>query len=253
MASLSVVLPAFNEEENIGPMIGDVLATAGGLAGDLEIVVVDDGSRDRTAELVRAAGETHPEIRLVQHETNRGYGAAVLTGLMAATRDLVFFTDADRQFDLAEVKGLLAAIGHADLVVGERSPRRDPLMRRLNGAGWSGLVNLLFGYTARDIDCAFKLMRREVITAVGPQVGARGATFSAEFLVRARRAGYRIREVELKGHHPRVAGRATGARPAVILRAFAELLRLRWQLWFEPATGRELSGLSRPAGPRGPR
>ena len=127
---------------------------------------------------------------------------------------------------------ITSMLGHGfpDLVVGYRAPRRDPFMRKLNGWGWSVLVTLLFGYTARDIDCAFKLFRREIIDGIGDQIASRGATFSAEFLVRAKRAGYKIREVPLAGHRPRVAGSQTGARPDVILRAFRELVRFRWQL-----------------------
>jgi glycosyltransferase involved in cell wall biosynthesis len=170
-------------------------------------------------------------VHLVQHQVNRGYGAAVFTGLTSASKDLVFFTDSDRQFDLQEIEKLLDVIDKADLVVGYRAPRRDPFMRKLNGWGWSALVTLLFGYTARDIDCAFKLMRREVIERIKDKVASRGATFSAEFLVRAKRAGFRLLEVPIHGHRPRVAGSPTGARPDVIIRAFKELIRFRISLW----------------------
>ena len=126
----------------------------------------DDEHHGRHASLqhiVKALERRYPQVRLVQHEVNQGYGAAVFTGLTSAKKELVFFTDADRQFDLREIEKLLALIGEADLVVGYRAPRRDPFMRRLNGWGWSWLVTVLFGYTARDIDCAFKLMRRTVV------------------------------------------------------------------------------------------
>jgi hypothetical protein len=109
-------------------------------------------------------------------------------------------------------------------------------MRRLNGWGWSTLVNFLFGYTAHDIDCAFKLFRRQVVEDIRDQIQSRGATFSAEFLVLAKRAGYTIREVPLHGHRPRVAGSPTGARLDVILRAFRELIKFRWRLWTQPRT-----------------
>jgi hypothetical protein len=106
-------------------------------------------------------------------------------------------------------------------------------MRLVNAWGWKTLIHLLFGYTARDIDCAFKMMRRTVIERIKDEVESRGATFSAEFLVRAKRAGFRIREVPIHGHRPRVAGSPTGARPEVIIRAFKELLRFRIALWRE--------------------
>lgn len=223
-------MPAFNEGENIGAMVREVHAVLAQLADEFEIIVVDDGSVDDTAVLTQALQATIPQLKLVQHEQNMGYGTAVFNGLKAATQELVFFTDADRQFDLAELQKLLNKIETADLVVGYRAPRRDPLMRRLNGKGWSWLVTLLFGYTARDIDCAFKLMRREVVEHLRDKVTSGGATFSAEFLVRAKLAGFKIAEVPINGHRPRVAGSPTGAKPSVILRAFKELVQFRLSL-----------------------
>mgnify|MGYP001030544810 CR=1 FL=1 len=233
ITSLSVVMPAYNEEANIEGMLADVLSVMRPRFSDLEVVVVNDGSKDRTGEVVRAFAAQHPEVRLVEHPRNLGYGAALYTALTHATRDYVFWTDSDRQFVLEDIDRLLPFAQQADLVVGYRAPRRDPFLRVLFGMGWSALVTLLFGYTARDIDCAFKLIRREVITkVVAPQVQSRGATFSAELLVRAKRAGYRIKEVPVQ-HRPRRAGSPTGARWHVIGRAFRELVRFRLQLWRE--------------------
>jgi glycosyltransferase involved in cell wall biosynthesis len=231
MNSVSITMPAYNEEDNIRAMVEDVMAAMSTIGLEYEVIVVDDGSRDKTAQVVTAMEAQFPQVRLVQHEKNQGYGAAVFTGLTSASKELVFFTDADRQFDLAEIQKLLDEIGPADLVVGYRAPRRDPFMRKLNGWGWSWLVTVLFGYTARDIDCAFKLMKRSVIDRLKSEVRSRGATFSAEFLVRARRAGFTITEVPIHGHRPRVAGNPTGAKPAVILRAFKELIQFRLALW----------------------
>jgi hypothetical protein len=132
------------------------------------------------------------------------------------------------QFDLSELERFLPRLKEADLVIGYRHARSDPWHRRFFGHGWSWLVNLLFGYTARDIDCAFKLFKRRVIETI--QVESGGAMFSAEFLVRAKLAGFKIVE-EPVNHYPRVAGSQTGARPDVILRAFRELLKLRWTMW----------------------
>lgn len=236
MKSITVAMPAYNEAENIEAMVEDVIQMMDTLADDYEVIVVDDGSRDATAQVVKSLEGRYPQVRLVQHEVNQGYGAAVFSGLTSASKELVFFTDSDRQFDLQEIKKLLDYIDQADLVVGYRAPRRDPFMRKLNGWGWSLLVTLLFGYTARDIDCAFKLMYRTVITRLQDEVKSRGATFSAEFLVRAKRAGFRIQEVPIRGHRPRVAGSQTGARLDVIVRAFKELLRFRIDLWREGKT-----------------
>jgi len=230
--SLSITMPAYNEAENIAPMLEDVLRVASSLTGDFEVIVVDDGSKDATASEVNRVAAAHPEVHLVQHPQNRGYGAAVYSGLTSATKEWVFFTDSDRQFVLDEIARLLDKRADADLVVGYRAPRRDPPIRLLNAFGWNMLVRLLFGNIVRDVDCAFKLMRRDVVQKVAPLVQSRGATFSAEWMVTAKRLGYRVVEVPVT-HRPRVAGNPTGAKPHVIWRAFKELARFRWRLWRE--------------------
>jgi len=234
--SISVVLPAYNEEANIVRTATMAVEVLEGIGTDYEVIVVDDGSRDRTAEVTQALAQRYPAVRLVQHGVNRGYGAALATGFASATKELVFMTDGDAQFDLTELNKLLPLIEQgADLAIGYRAPRRDPFMRRLNAHGWNLLIRLLFGHVARDVDCAFKLFRRRVLDDVKIQSG--GATFSAEFLVRAMRAGYVIREAPVK-HLPRVAGRATGARLSVVLRAFGELIRFYFRLRREPQPSR---------------
>ena len=230
MTSLTVSLPAYNEAENVEAMIDMVRAKVGSLVDDLEIVVVDDGSSDNTAAIVQEMGQQDPRVRLLRHSVNEGYGAAVHDAVWAATKALVFSTDSDLQFDLAELARFLPRIGEADMVIGYRRARGDPWHRSLFGHGWSWLVNILFGYAARDVDCAFKLFKREIIDAI--EVESRGATYSAEFLVRAKGAGFKIVE-EPVSHYPRLAGSPTGARPDVIIRAFRELLKLRWKMWME--------------------
>jgi glycosyltransferase involved in cell wall biosynthesis len=228
MTSLTVSMPAYNEAENIRPMIDMVRAKVEPLVDDLEIVVVNDGSSDNTAAIVRQISEEDPRVRLVDHPVNQGYGAAVRDAVWAASKELIVFTDSDLQFDLSELERFLPRLREADLVIGYRYARSDPWHRRFFGHGWSWLVNLLFGYTARDIDCAFKLFKRRVIETI--HVDSGGAMFSAEFLVRAKLAGFKIVE-EPVNHYPRIAGSQTGARPDVILRAFRELLKLRWTMW----------------------
>jgi glycosyltransferase involved in cell wall biosynthesis len=226
-------MPAYNEEENIRPQVAEVVQVVSLLTSDFEVIVVNDGSRDRTGEIVRQLAAEYPQVRVLEHPKNLGYGAALYTGFYAATKELVFLTDSDRQFDLNDLQRLAPLLEQGDIVAGYRAPRRDPFMRVLNGVGWSAIVTLLFGYMCRDIDCAFKLFKRDILQHI--HLVSRGATFSAEFLIRAKRAGYRIVEAPV-AHRPRRAGSQTGARPDVIVRAFRELARLRWQLWFkEPA------------------
>ena len=228
MTSLTVSMPAYNEDLNIGPMIDMARTKVGPLVDELEIVVVDDGSKDNTAAVVEAISSQDARVRLIQHPVNMGYGAAVKDSIWAASKVLILTTDSDLQFDLAEVSRFLPRLLNADMVIGYRHSRSDPWHRRLFGNGWSWLVNLLFGYTARDVDCAFKLFKRQVIDTITVQSG--GAMFSAEFLVRAKRAGFKIVE-EPVSHFPRRAGSQTGARMHVILRAFKELFKLRWRMW----------------------
>lgn len=233
--SIAAVLPAYNEESLIEQTVRQVAAVLTRLADSFEIVVTNDGSRDRTGEILSRlqATERRLHLRLVTHTTNRGYGAALASGFDAATAHLILLLDADGQFDIAEFEHLLGAMDdETDLVIGFRARRADPPMRLLNAWGWKQLVNGLFGYTARDVDCAFKLFRREVWTSM--HVDSRGATFSAEFLIKARRMGFRIKERPVS-HFPRKAGSPTGARPSVIVRAFVELFRLRLRLNEEPA------------------
>ncbi len=225
--SISAVLPAYNEEAIVEQTVRHVADALSRLVDDFEVIVTNDGSRDRTGEILASLQERAPELRLrvVTHPRNQGYGAALASGFDAARKDLIFLTDGDKQFDVSELSGFLPEMQDGtDLVVGWRWQRADPPMRLLNAWGWKLLVNGLFGYTARDVDCAFKLFRRRVWESV--TVRARGATFSAELLVKARRLGFRVKELPVS-HFPRTAGRPTGARPGVIARAFKEL----FQLW----------------------
>ena len=242
MSSISLVLPAYNEAENIEPLVAEAIpaleaATTPpeggvGAGGDFEIIVVDDGSADDTAGVTRRLMETVPQLRLVPHAVNQGFGAAVFSGFIDAEKDWIFYTDADRQFVLSELARFVPLMDQADLIAGYRAPRRDPFMRVLYGKGWSTLCTLVFGYTVRDVDCGFKLFRREIIEHLAPYIDSRGATFSIEWLVRAKRAGYRFVELPVT-HQPRVAGSQTGANLDVIVRAFRELIRFRTQLWRE--------------------
>ena len=233
--TISAVLPAYNEEALVERTVTEIAATLRGLARWFEIVVTDDGSRDQTGAILVRLASTRPELhlRVVTHHTNRCYGAALASGFGAASADLIWMLDADGQFAVGEIVELLAAVDDdIDLVIGYRARRADPPSRKLNAWGWNLLVNSLFGYTARDVDCALKLFRRSVWQSL--TVRSSGAAFSAELLVRARRLGFRIRELPVS-HLPRTAGTPTGAAPHVIARARVELFQLRLKLAREPS------------------
>lgn len=223
--SLSAFLPFYNEEENIAAAIGEVSAQ---LARDpriseYEVIVVDDGSTDATARIAREMAAHDGHIRIVEHGGNRGYGAALKSGLCAARYEYVFFTDGDLQFDIGELNKLTRYVPAYDAVIGYRAARRDPFMRLVNAWGWNKLNRFSFGLKVRDIDCAFKLFKRSRVSDL--QLVSDGAMLSAELLIRLAHEGVRIKEVPVT-HLPRRAGSPTGASPKVILRAFAEWWRL---------------------------
>ena len=227
MPSLSVVLPAYNEEANVERAVEGVSSVAQQLGIDYEIILVNDGSADRTGEIARELMQRIPNFRLVEHYPNRGYGGALRAGFAAAMGDLIAFVPADNQFDFREISRLLERLDEADIVSGYRAERQDTFIRKLNGFGWNTLVRLLFGYLCRDIDCGFKLFRREVLEHV--TLVSDGAMIDTEFLAGARARGFRIAEVPVT-HLPRVAGEATGANLKVIAKAFRDLVRFRQRL-----------------------
>jgi glycosyltransferase involved in cell wall biosynthesis len=224
---LSLVFPVFNEQANLGPLVASALSLGPKLGLDFEIVLVDDGSSDRSADVIAQLRREEPRLRVVTHASNRGYGAALRSGLREARGELVFFSDSDLQFDLTELGILLTHTDRFDVVAGYRSPRRDPWLRRALAFGWGVCVRQLFDLRVRDIDCAFKVFRRRVIERI--PIASIGAFVNTEILVRAQNEGFRIHQVPVT-HRPRRFGRQTGANPRVILRAIAELLSLAREL-----------------------
>lgn len=219
LAGISVVLPALNEQGNVGRAVERSRAAAARYARQVEVIVVDDGSRDGTAEEARRAG-----ARVVSHERNRGYGAALRSGFAAARQPWIFQMDCDNQFDPEELAKLVPLTERAQVVVGARVRRADPWRRIWAGRGWNFLCRLAFGFIVRDIDCGFKLLDRAAIG--GLDLGSNGAGISLELCVAARRAGLRIVDVEVRHQH-RAIGAATGLRWRVVVRGLLELYRLR--------------------------
>jgi len=227
MSSLSIVLPAYNEEANVERAVEQVSRVARQLGMDYEIILVNDGSADRTGEIGHELEGRIPNYRLVEHYPNRGYGGSLKAGFEAATKELIAFVPADNQFDVGEITLLLEALDGADIVSGYRAKREDHFIRKLNALGWNTLVSVLFGRLCRDIDCGFKLFRREILNHV--TIESNGAMIDTEFLAGAKARGYRIAEVPVT-HLPRVGGEATGANFKVIAKAFRDLALFRLRL-----------------------
>ncbi|HUG55689.1 MAG TPA: glycosyltransferase family 2 protein [Candidatus Limnocylindrales bacterium] len=239
LGGLTFFFPAYDEEENVAAVVESALEVLPRFADAFDVVVVDDGSRDRTGEIADSLAAKHPEVRVIHHPKNRGYGGAVRSGLASARRPFVFYTDGDRQFDLNDLGRLVAALEDADAVVGYRLKRRDPFRRLVIAWVYNRLIRLLFGGGWRDVDCAFKLFRTEVFTRVPLElVRSNGAFFSPELLIVLRARGARVRQVGVP-HYPRTLGEEKGATPRVVLRAIRDLLLLRWRLSrTQPKSGR---------------
>lgn len=218
--SLSVVLPAYNEEHAIAATVERVLHVLANWLHDFEVIVVNDGSSDGTATILARLSANDTRVRVVTHERNQGYGATLADGFAAAQKTLTFFMDADGQFDIRDLEQFLALIDAYDAVIGYRLQRQDTWMRKLNAWGWKIVTRLALGLRVRDIDCAFKLLRTAFLHAY--PLETRGAMINAELLYKLKRAGCTTAEVGVH-HLPRQGGRATGARPGVIARAFHEL------------------------------
>jgi glycosyltransferase involved in cell wall biosynthesis len=223
LPGLSVVLPCFDEEPNVAGAVSEALAGARANARAVQVVVVDDGSSDATGALAEELARADPRVTVVRHAENRGYGAAVRSGIAATTMPWVLLTDADLQFDVAEVQRMLPDAGAADLVAGYRIARQDPLHRRLAARAWGWLMRRSFGVGVRDVDCAFKLARGPALRAL--ELHSDGAMISAELFVLAERAGWDVAQVGVH-HRPRRAGEPTGGDPRVVLRAFRERRQL---------------------------
>ena len=231
--SVSIVFPAFNEENNLASVILAALSYLSQRALDYRLIMVNDGSSDRTGEIAAQLAQQDPEhLIVVTHAFNRGYGAAVRSGFAAACQtgcEWVVLMDADGQFDIRELDLLLDVAGDRgiDLVAGNRVKRADSAVRRLNAWLWSSTSRHLLGIQVHDIDCAFKLINRRVLETISLQGEA--AVISPEILAKTARAGFVIAEVPVS-HYPRHAGEQSGANLKVIARSLVGLVQLRLQL-----------------------
>jgi glycosyltransferase involved in cell wall biosynthesis len=229
--SITVFFPCYNEQDNVAKVANQALEVLEGLPADYEIIIVNDGSSDGTGRVADRIAASHNRVRVIHHPRNLGYGAALQSGFRAAAKDLVFFTDGDAQFDLAELPPWLPLMKEYDIICGYRMNRQDNFVRKMNGWLWTKMTGLAFSLRFRDIDCAFKLFRRTVFD--GMTMESTGALINTEILARATRRGYRMTQRGVH-HYPRTAGKQTGCNPRVIVRAFQELLKLRRRILSEP-------------------
>jgi glycosyltransferase involved in cell wall biosynthesis len=222
--SISAVLPAFNEEENIETAATRMAEVLGSLQlRDWEVIIVNDGSVDSTSEIADRLAAADPlHIKVFHHKPNRGYAEALKTGFTSARSQLIFYTDSDNQFDVRELKNMLPLIEDADIVCGFRIYRFDPLTRLVLSWGFNLLVRIIFRIGVRDIDCAFKLFRREVFDKV--QIESKKFFIDAEVLAKAKYYGFRLAEIGVR-HYPRPAGRST-VRASHVVSTLRELAQI---------------------------
>ncbi len=225
--SISVFFPCHNEGSSVEPLVRKTLATLKQVSGDFEVIIVNDGSVDDTGEIADRLAAEIAEVKAVHHAVNSGYGGALQSGFRAATKELVFYTDGDAQFDVGEMPALLPLMKEYDIVSCYRLDRKDSMVRKFNAWCWTVLVCILFRMKIRDIDCAFKLFKRKIFDEM--EMHSTGALIDAEVLARATRAGWTVTQTGVH-HYPRQAGEQSGASVRVILRAFKELFKLRKEI-----------------------
>jgi len=225
--SISVFFPCYNEQDNVARTTERAIAVLEKLNADYEAIIVDDGSKDATGQIADKIAARNKRVRVVHHPTNLGYGAALQSGFRSAAKELVFYTDGDGQFDISEMPALLPLIKQYDIVSCYRLNRQDNMIRKINAWCWTKLVCFLFKMKIRDIDCAFKLYKREIFDNI--KMVSTGALIDTEILARATRKGYAVTQRGVH-HYPRTSGTQTGAKLGVIIRAFRELFKLYNQI-----------------------
>ncbi len=222
--SITVFFPCYNEEANVERTTHAALKMCRRISQDFEIIIVNDGSQDDTKAIADRLAAEITEVRAVHNDPNLGYGGALQAGFRAATKDWVFYTDGDGQFDFEEIDKLIPLLDRYDIVSAYRLDRKDSLMRKANALAWTTLVNTVFWLWLRDIDGAFKIFPRKLFDEI--EMKSMGALIDTEILARAKRLGYTIGQTGVH-HYARTAGEQTGANIGVILRAFQELFKLR--------------------------
>jgi glycosyltransferase involved in cell wall biosynthesis len=227
ISELSVFFPAYNEEASIKNTVEAAKKVLLRIADEWEIIIVNDGSNDRTGEIAGKLGEEDKRISVINHFPNKGYGEALKSGFYNSRYQWIAFTDSDGQFDFSEVTNFIRKQREtgADLVIGYYKKRRVSFFKILTSRLWEVVVFILFGLKARDIDCGFKFISKEVVKTIPKLESERGAFISSEFLIKARKSGFKIVEIPVT-HYPRIRGAGTGRKLNVIIKSFIDLFRL---------------------------
>jgi glycosyltransferase involved in cell wall biosynthesis len=234
LEEISIFFPFWNEEKNIENVVKKALMIAPTLAKKWELLIVDDGSSDKTLQIAEKIVKENKQVKVISHTPNRGYGAALRAGFVNASYDPVVFTDGDAQFDFSEVSKFIEKIDQADIVIGYRKKRKDHnLGKRLLLMNMLKIWDfILFRFHHRDIDCGFKMFRKEAIEKLMP-LRSEGAMITTEILAKAKRKKLKIEEVGVT-HYPRLHGDQGGANFPVIVRAILE----SFILWYDLHYGR---------------
>jgi len=225
---LSIFFPFWNEEKNIERIVRAAIPIAQKHASKWEILMIDDGSSDKTREIAKKLASENKNLKVISHTPNRGYGASLREGFMNATYEYVVFTDGDGQFDFSEVGKFIEKIKAYDMVIGYRKKRQDYFVRHIYMYLLKIWDFVLFGIYFKDIDCGFKMFRKDAIERLLP-LRSEGAMISTEFLAKAKKKGLRIAQVEVN-HYPRKFGSESGGNLYVVIRAILESLILWWDI-----------------------
>jgi len=232
---ISIFFPCYNEEKNVSDTVNKAIPVLNKITEKWEIILINDGSKDKTAEVLETIKKKYsPNISIVTHNPNRGYGAAFKSGIYNSKYEWIAFTDADGQFDFSEITKLIKKQQktNADLVIGYYLGRKVPFYRIWGSTLWQVTVFVLFGLKVKDIDCGFKLFRKKVVDTIPRLEAERGPFISSEFLIKSRKAGFKIVEIGVN-HFSRTSGEATGAKLNVIMAGLKDLVRLWYKINFK--------------------
>ena len=246
--SLTMFFPCFNDAATIGSLVAGahVVGTESGRV--FEILVVDDGSKDNSAAILEALKEKYPELRVVSHGVNRGYGAALRSGFSGATKDLVFYTDGDGQYDVLELKRFLPVLQEGvDVVNGYKIARSDPFHRIVIGKIYLALMRMLFQFHVRDVDCDFRLIRRSALDAIALKHSS--GVICLELVKKLELAGFRFVDFPVHHYH-RVAGKSQFFNFRRLFATGVNILRLWWEIQVRRDTPRGVAHAPAAAGSR---